>query len=230
MDPEMAEKMHCAVYWESVELGYKVGDLRYFKEAWRPLMFQETTMIGDLQGGHKGSVTLVQWKANANGRGIEDRAWKESPCGYRPKIRAHVEDGPGGEWETPFFMPAFAARLFYIIEEIKVLRLGDMTEKDYIDEGIQPDALTRAWSARKMIDPDDHSKGFVSIEWFGDYDGSDNPEYLDVRENAPFRWQSLCEKFQAHWNSINGKKHPYDPKLWVVQTRFHLTDAQGVRL
>ena len=112
--------------------------------------------------------------------------------GYRADF-SPLEPIPGGKWKPSIFMPHWASRILLEITSIRVERLQDITREDAITEGIR---------VLPLQDPNDPSA------WW---------------ESAPGVNQSRTPvvAFRKLWDSINGKKHPWEsnPWVWVVEFR-----------
>ncbi|KKQ15901.1 MAG: hypothetical protein US34_C0024G0012 [Candidatus Nomurabacteria bacterium GW2011_GWC2_36_9] len=94
------------------------------------------------------------------------------------------------KWKSPRFMPKSAARIWLQIEEIKVERLQDVTEKDAIAEGVTR-FFTINWRFKNYNNPDDKS-GFLQA----------------------------ITSFQSLWGKINGPESwEQNPWVWVVKVK-----------
>jgi hypothetical protein len=106
--------------------------------------------------------------------------------------RADGEDIPG-PWKPSIFMPRWASRITLEIVSVRVERLREITEEDAKKEG----AHLAVWHELKNGDGEDVS-GL--------------PGYPDQR--AAYK-----NGFANIWDSINGKKHPWEsnPWVWVIE-------------
>ena len=94
------------------------------------------------------------------------------------------------KWQSPIFMPRWASRITLEITDVRVERLQSITAKDILAEG----AVLRAHDSEFGHNP-------VSA-----FDGA---VYMDLK--------SL---WAAGWNTINGKKHPWNSNPWVWKISF----------
>lgn len=161
----------------------KPGDILWIKEAWAPVArppVRSGTFHPKCIANPEGSdykhelpeIKGVTWKA----------AWANSD--------GTIGNPSGYKWHSPRFMPKWAARTFIQIEEVRVQRLQDISEKDAMQEGV----------SCVPFRPDD---GFPICEGFmvGKNDGK-----TKLRVSAR-------DAFAALWDSINGKRNP--PRVFV---------------
>lgn len=98
---------------------YRVGETVYIKEAWTYITLAEKD----------------PWKDRAEKDGSFRRMPDGSPVSVWYKSSG-VEIGTS--WSTPLFMPAWAARYFIQITDVRPERLQEITEKEAEAEGIDP--------------------------------------------------------------------------------------------
>lgn len=71
-----------------------------------------------------------------------DWTWKEVPEEYRdPKYCLYKASWNGHhdlQWKPPMFMPKWAARIWQMVEEVRIERVQDITEEDARNEGVKP--------------------------------------------------------------------------------------------
>lgn len=89
-------------------------------------------------------------------------------------------------WKPSIFMPKEAARIFLKVTNVRVERLQDISEEDAIAEGVLYE----------------RGVAYPHCGWF------DFEIKLPVLSNPKNAFKSL-------WQSINGKKHPWDSNPWV---------------
>ncbi|WP_298023580.1 hypothetical protein [uncultured Dysosmobacter sp.] len=95
---------------------YQDGEVLYVPEPWRCMgMFGET---GYVVGFKDGETVRFMFRD-------KDRAERWAKYGNKPFE----------QWQSPYFMPREAARLFLRAEDVRVERLHDITEEQAIDEG-----------------------------------------------------------------------------------------------
>lgn len=111
------------------KLPYEVGKVYYVRERWLPTL----TLDYDPEDGTT-EYPLVQYQT-MNGDLYHNMVPDADPF-YAWELRQIKRGGPQLQtWQNPIFMPRFAARLFIEITSIRIGRLHEMTEQDYIDEG-----------------------------------------------------------------------------------------------
>ncbi len=99
---------------------YQVGDVVYIKEAWTYITLAEKD----------------PWKERAE----KDGSFRRMPNGDPVSVwykASGVEIGTS--WSTPLFMPAWAARTFLQITDVRTERLQEITEEDAEKEGFKPE-------------------------------------------------------------------------------------------
>ncbi|MBD3627641.1 hypothetical protein [Cyclobacterium sp.] len=107
-------------------------------------------------------------------------------------------------WKPSIHMPKSAARLWLMVEDIRVERVQDITEKDAIAEGVS----TLFLKGNIHYDPNT----FLNYTWHG-MGGDDSFSGYSSTGNAR-------ESFQSLWYKINGKSSwKSNPWVWVIQYR-----------
>lgn len=146
---------------------YQPGDVVYVKETWAPIP----------EARPSGYFTDPKW--------IGRKAW------YRTE-----NDKPtwGGNWRSPLFMPAWAARDWIKIKTVRVERLQEISEADALAEGIieleQGPPMERFW-ASDDADEGHHSARNAYIELIESIYGH------GTWESNPFVWVYEFEKAEA---------------------------------
>jgi len=154
----------------------------------------------------------LKWMAERSPYGgVSDRLWVRETFGYADEsdgkqVVYRADSGPVHEattkWKPSIFMPRWASRLTLEIVSVRVERLKDISEEDAIAEAIEG-----RW----------HPKDPKCWTW-KDYGRS-------VRFNEDiFHYGSAVtpiSTFESLWNSINGKKHPWNsnPFVWAITFR-----------
>ena len=106
---------------------------------------------------------------------------------------SYKADGGYGiiNWKPSLFMPKEAARIFLKVTDVRVERLQDISEEDAIAEGVSI-----------VYD-------YGSFVTYKNYLFKDKKTYNKQDTRCP------KESFQSLWQSINGKKHPWESNPWV---------------
>lgn len=107
--------------WRRMIQPYMPGDILYAPEPWRCVEWYETTI-------RRKTGYTVEFKDGERRKFYfydRERAAKFTKYGDKPK----------DEWQSPYFMPREAARLFLRVTDVRVERLHDVTEEQAIAEG-----------------------------------------------------------------------------------------------
>ena len=177
----------------------KVGDRLWVRETWVSLL-HTSPMTGEPLEPKNGDklITHASYR-EVNGKKI----WRYDGevIAYKATSTVTFCDGDGfsgdlankeemAQWRSPIFMPKKFSRIMLEITNIRVERLGEITEQDAIAEGISTDLAIKCnnWKP-SMSDPDSGGK----------------PNYL-----AGF-WHT--------WDSIHKDPHNrfLDPWVWVIE-------------
>ena len=174
-----------------------VGDRLWVKEAWRVLEYPKDSLIADQQGGHTGRSVLVQYRAGDLPsdygeplRAGNDREHKECPAGFCPIIH-------------------------------------DATPRSGKDGKWQSSLFMPRWASRITLEITE-----IRVQRLQDITANDA-----VAEGVPDNMFDcygpacpLCcntlgckgtrEGFEDLWDSINGKKHPWESNPWVWAISF----------
>lgn len=102
-----------------------------------------------------------------------------------------------GKKRQSIFMHRWASRVTLEITDIHVERLQDMTDKDALAEGIQQ--FTKDGVVFKY--------GLNGWNWSG-------------LNGSPYMCRTPIIAFEDLWDSINGKKHPWESNPWVWAIEF----------
>lgn len=129
---------------------------------------------------------------------IGDRLWVRETWGYIGDNIGHVGYRAEGQfteslvskWRPSIFMPRWASRITLEVTGVRVERLQDITESDAIAEGSGPGYI--------LAYPTIFHKGLEG--------------YKETPEN-------YREGYHRLWDSINGKKYPWEsnPWVWVIE-------------
>lgn len=141
------EKRIDAIYFKAP---YQPGDILYVPETWKCLgTFGDT---GYMVGFKDGQTVTFKFSDKS-------RAWKW----------AKYANKPPEHWQSPYFMPREAARIFLRVTDVRVERLQDITDNDAEKEGFDDYTSTAlgfpfAWDS--TIKPKDRDKyGWAANPW-----------------------------------------------------------------
>lgn len=194
----------------TVKCPYAVGMRLWVKETYL-LTVDEPTFSG---GEFPDTVRSI-----FHHEGIE-KAIEEEWIIYRADNPNPDLDSDRAVWKSPLFMPREFSRILLEITEIRVERLQEITEEGAIREGMEPQTPpVKGWSARRWIG--EPGGEFLSISWYNNDEGVIPEGAFDIRQNGWSVHETAVEKYQCHWNAINGKAHPWDsnPWVWVIGFR-----------
>lgn len=95
---------------------YKVGGVYYIQETWKCTSFSDKTQ-----------ALAIRFKV-----GGQTKAWFDSKERYEKFEKFYFKNG----WQSPYFMPKEAARLFLKVTDVRVERLQDITSEQAKNEGV----------------------------------------------------------------------------------------------
>lgn len=153
-----------------------------------------------------------------------DRLWVREtwrvPANQAPNGIAYRADEPtptdGFVWMSPIHMPRTASRITLEIMSVRVERLQEISEEDAKAEGLESYISGKWWQGYRRLEDGrllhQQSRGDAPPEWMIEPHDMGDSSHLD----HPAR-----EKFRALWDSINGKRHPWEsnPWTWVIEFR-----------
>lgn len=132
-----------------------------------------------------------------------------APIEYRDGGRVNwLRREEAGRWRSSRFMPRWASRLILHVTSVRVERLQDISEEDAEAEGVELDIWDQALVAC------DYSR---KDRWFQSWSDDGYTDYVPMDEIARASFRTL-------WNSINGKRHPWDSNPWVYTISFRKID------
>ncbi len=162
---------------------YQVGEVVYIKEAYKVIDFDLRDIDKDFQR------TRVEYKLDG------ETAWVMKP---KDKLIT-IPD----KWHSPLFMPAWAARYFIKITDVKAQRLQEISFNDCLAEGIvhAKEWQTVDYKAPEPLHPNDLS----------------NEEADKEIERG---WIEYAKQSYAKlWDSIN-PKYPFVSNPWLWRYKF----------
>ncbi len=132
--------------------------------------------------------------------------WLESNEDAGPGVSPKYEVEQGTRYRPSIFMPKWACRIRLQVEELWIERLQDITEEESRAEGIHYDP-------NDPVEPPDYSicwqcGGLLVHLWAG-VDGG------GVTEVDCAKCDTRKKRFAQLWDSINGKKYPFESNPWV---------------
>lgn len=132
-------------------------------------------------------------------------------CFYRADSESIVIETKYGtqymspDWKSPMFMPKAMSRITLEVTNIRVERVQDITEDEAMAEGIEKDL--DGWK--------DHTKRFANHPEYPAFGGM----FRDILPTAINSYKKL-------WDSINGKKHPWESNPWVFVYTFKVVEGK----
>ena len=141
---------------------YHVNETVYIKEAWRLYGWDD-----------EGGEFWLQYR---------DETISESLCvteGVIEKYWLPNNLWPEDKWRTPMFMPAWAARYFIQITDVRAERLQEITDNDIRDEGTPSTGIVPVHTAMLMTGTNnlDELQHSLSRACFAELWDSINPDY-----------------------------------------------------
>ena len=175
-------------------LKYWAGDRLWVREAWRAELTWNTLRPHDIP-----TEAALWFEA--------DGAQRNNGLGA--KFKGKIRHG--------MFMPRWASRLTLIVEDVRVQRLQDISEKDAIAEGI----LTGVWSdvIPALDDPAD-ATAYAPNRPIYSAPGDDSEHYVCM---------TAREAFERLWNMVHGNGSIYSgawaDNPWVAAYNFRVIRA-----
>ena len=193
------------------KIPYQVGQKIFVKEKWgigsRPDQF----------GGYKG----FEYEADCFG---DD---ENLPC-YEinyDKLPKNIEiDNWIGNWEQARLMPQWAARLTLEITNIKVERLGEISEDDAINEGVNKlftEEEMKHFLKVHQIEKNDAYKNYL---WHGHIGRTITKKQSDEWEYQCSAYEKAKDSFFSLWNATHKKpeeKFKANPFVWAVNFKIN---------
>lgn len=167
-----------AVYFKA---GYQPGDILYVKETWRAVI-----------------ANIARFEIPIEYRADSSRQWARFTPDRFAKFRKYASKSG---WQSPYFMPREAARLFLLVKDVRVERLQDISEEDARAEGLA--CLTK--------------DGGITYKY-----GIPDSDGLPGNDDHGWHWKDWdvdpLKAFRRLWDSINIKKYPWEsnPFVWAI--------------
>lgn len=154
----------------------------------------------------------------------ENRLWvRETFCfdpGDKQPFYRATEEHPDifPKWKPSIFMSRWASRITLEITAVRVERLQEITEEDAEKEGLKGDPVLTWWQGYREFD---YGEGQIALE-YDQYMGDAPPSWMiEPKKMMDRPWTRISAKqsFCGLWDSINGKKHPWEscPWVWVIE-------------
>ena len=159
-----------AIYFKA---RYQPGDILYVQETWKAV-FAERFEI------------LIEYRTDGS------RQWvRFIPERFAKFRKFSLKNG----WQSPYFMPKEAARLFLTVKDVPVERLQDITAADAVTEGATEILLKPGHPLEE--------KTFERGTW-------------DEKDQC--RYAGAVDAFATLWDYLSGKKYPWasNPYVWVI--------------
>lgn len=164
---------------------YQPGEVVYLKEAWKYCGTQHISEGGAILLKHSRTSTTIKYSDGAYRTIAIDTPWR----------RSYAREG----YQSPLFMPEWAARDFATILTVQAERLQEITFEDCLAEGIVD---SPAWTGFD----------FKAPEPLHPEDLSNEEAYKEISRG----WEDYAyQAFQGLWDSIN-PKYPWasNPFVW----------------
>lgn len=103
------------------------------------------------------------------------------------------------KWRSPMFMPAWAARYFIKIIDVRAERLQEICGEDVNNEGVNYENI------------------------WGKYSKPDWDSFIDAQEDI------AISAFAKLWNSINKQPYDWQSNPWVFAYKFQVVSLRGIK-
>lgn len=177
---------------------------------------------GFLEYAFKNKKNLADWISKNAKYQMGDilwvrESWQVSRFGiYFSRARCPEHEVKEVKWRPSIHMPKKAARQFLKVINIRVERLQDISENDAIAEGIErfENSLFNETRYRDYTDGKRRDKDFNLYP-----EEAKRVGYSHFGGNPWPDWRDPISSFQTLWQSINGKKIPWEsnPFVWVYE-------------
>jgi hypothetical protein len=174
---------------------YQVGDVVYIKEVWSTEKKYDDLKPSDIP------KTAHIW--------FDDDA--PHPVRFIP-----------GRWRSPLFMPAWTARYFIKIKDVRPERLQEITEEEARLEGFKTIPKKIWWQGYRAVELTSLGTELMHQQTIGDTppDWMIEPHKMIDRPDLEF-FDSAKFSFSNKWDSIN-KEYPFESNPWVWRIEFEV--------
>lgn len=138
----LAPPEHCPECWARVYPRWEVGDRLYVRETWRPVRHQGGT------GMYSGTVSeQIEYQAHEGHllhckvtRACSGLSYVGEPDNYGRTFHGAKwwHDRDRGRWRPSIHMPKWASRIWLEVTDVRVERVQEIKNADYLSEGVQP--------------------------------------------------------------------------------------------
>jgi hypothetical protein len=181
-NPETGMTKYRVKAWVPIKPKYKVGDILYVQETWKV----------DSVADHLLNMA-IDFKALKSGHSQAEVICTFAPDRYKMFRKYYQKNG----WQSPYFMPCEAARIFLRATNVRVEMVQDITELDALKEGVMGVPCSHAGCGVNGCE-DCMNSGWIEPP---------QVEFMDL------------------WDSINAKRgYGWDTNPWVYVYEFERVD------
>ena len=179
------------IIWQRRYLPYRKDDILWVQETWK---------VDSINDGINNMA--IDFKAIQEGYNAAEKLCDFKPDRYKKFRKFYQKNG----WQSPYFMPREAARIFLKVTDVKVQKLQDITEDEAKVEGIPND-----YPMNPVYCPKCKGEGLI---------GTLHPVSLGYMEIDCPNCGDIRVRFKNLWNSIYTKQgYGWDanPWVWVIE-------------
>ena len=144
----------------------------------------------------------------------------EIPDSYEGRYAADGKTAfHGWQWKRAYlpgmFMPRWASRITLEVTAVRVERLQEIGEEDAKAEGVELLFSASEMKLPGLIGKQQEVFGYKNYLWHGQAKGKIADEWGHQHSN----YSTARDSFSSLWQSINGKKYPWEsnPWVWVIE-------------